>query len=164
LRGGEMGRWIVATLVLILVLSALGANAGAQKRNEKKTPKRSERVVEAPYDLPGLISPSSPASLCHTGYSCPQIPTATTERFVRIEIEDATGTATAFFLGQNTDPDSPALEEDYGTFCGSTGKKPIRLEALGAPLVVVPLVFGDVVCPGAVGTTGTVKATLSNLR
>lgn len=154
-----MRRWIVATLVFGLVLSALGAEAGAQGKNKKK-PKGSERVVEARYDGPVFGSPSSPGRLCYAPVTCPLIATSTKERFVRIAIEDASGTATAFFLGQETG-DSTDVETDYGIFCGSTGTKPIRLETPGAPLVVGPYLSGDVVCPGALGTTGMVRAILT---
>ncbi len=129
---------------------------------KKKKPKRVERVAEIQYEAPAIGTPSTVGVCFRPTNSCGDIATGSTESFVKMEIDDASGTAVAFTLGQDTDPDTFGTETTYGDFCGTTGDKPIQIEP-GFPLIVFPWAFGDVVCPGAFGTQGTIKATLSNL-
>lgn len=153
-----MRRALAVALAVGLLAGAFVAPAEAAKKKKKKV----ERVVEITYEAPALGTPSTVGVCFRPTNSCGDIATGATEKFVKMEIDDASGTAVAFTLGQDTDPDTFGTETTYGDFCGTTGDKPIEIQP-GAPLIVFPWAFGDVVCPGAFGTTGTIKATLSNL-
>lgn len=152
------------TIAVALSLGLLGAAlvAPAEAAKKKKKPKKVERVAEITYDAPAFGTPSTTGVCFRPTNSCGDIATGATEKFVKMEIDDATGTAVAFTLGQDTDPDALGTETKHGVFCGTTGDKAIKIEP-GYALIVFPWVFGDVVCPGAVATTGTITATLSNL-
>ncbi len=139
-----------------------GALVGPAEAGKKKKPKRVELVAEVRYEAPALGSPSTVGVCFRPTNSCGDIATGSTESFVKMEIDDASGTAVAFTLGQDTDPETFGTETQYGDFCGTTGDEPIKIEP-GFPLIVFPWAFGDIVCPGAFGTQGTIKATLSNL-
>lgn len=151
-----MKKAIAVALSLGLLGGALVAPAEAGKK------KRVERVAEIQYEAPALGTPSTTGVCFRPTNSCGDIATGGSERFVKMEIDDASGTAVAFTLGQDTDPDTFGTETQYGDFCGTTGDKAIKIKP-GFPLIVFPWAFGDVACPGAFGTQGTVKATLSNL-
>lgn len=80
-----------------------------------------------------------------------------------MEVADASGTPTAFTIAQKSDPAASLTAETMGgPFCGSSGKEPVKLMP-GVEVVVRVYAFGDVVCPGAFGTTGTVTAVFSNV-
>lgn len=149
-----MRRAIAVALALGLLT---GAFVGPAEAGKKK-----KRVAEVTYEAPALGSPSTIGVCFRPTNSCGDIPTAATEKFVKMEIDDASGTAVAFTLGQDTDPETFGTETTYGDFCGTTGKKALKIKP-GFPLIVFPWAFGDIVCPGAFGTTGTITATLSNL-
>lgn len=150
-------------LVLMMVIGLIfGSIATADAKKKKKAPKKVERVVESKYEAPAIGAPSGVGVCFRPTNSCGDIATGGEESWVKLEVIDATGTATAFTLGQDTDPDTPGTETTFGDFCGTTGDETIQIQP-GLPLVVFPWAFGDVVCPGAFGTQGTIKATLSNL-
>ncbi len=154
-----MRKAIAVALALGLLAGAMVAPAEAGKKKKKK---RVERVAETTYEAPALGSATTGGVCLRPTNSCGDIATSGDEKCVKVEIADATGTAVAFTLGQDSDPATLGTELDYGQFCGTTGDEPIEIEP-GYPLVVFPWAFGDVVCPGGVATTGTVTATLSNL-
>lgn len=156
-----MKKTMAVALSLGLLVGALVAPAEAGKKKKKK-PKRVERVAEITYDGPAWGSASTGGVCFRPTNSCGDIATGGDEKFVKMEIDDATGTSVAFTLGQDTDPDTFGTETQYGLFCGTTGDEAIEIEP-GYPLIVFPWAFGDVACPGAVATTGTITATLSNL-
>ncbi len=139
-----------------------GALVGPAEAGKKKKPKRVERVAEIQYEAPAIGTATAGGFCIRATGSCGDIATGSTESFVKMEIDDASGTAVAFTLGQDTDPNTLGTETQYGDFCGTTGDEAIKIEP-GFPLIVFPWAFGDVVCPGAFGTQGTIKATLSNL-
>lgn len=156
-----MKKTLAVALSLGLLVGALVGPAEAGKKKKKK-PKKVERVAEITYDAPALGSASTGGVCLRPTNSCGDIATGATEKFVKMEIADLSGTAVAFTLGQDTDPDALGTETQYGLFCGTTGDEAIQIEP-GYPLIVFPWAFGDVVCLGGVGTTGTITATLSNL-
>ena len=152
-----MRKAIIVALVLGLVAGSLSAPAVAKK----KKPKKVERVVELTYDLgaTGAGAPVGTGACLRPTNSCGDIPTGSTEKYVTVEITDAAGLPVAFSLTQDTDPDAIGSESDLGEFCGKT-EEPIAIEP-GFTIVVFPWTVGPA-C-GSVATTGTVKATLSNL-
>ena len=156
-----MKRFLVLALVLGLVAGALVGPATAGKKKKKKKPKRVERVVETKYEAPafGAAPPGNGVCLRPTN-SCGDIATGPKEKYVKVEITDATGLPVAFHLGQDTDPDALGTESSLGDFCGTTGDEPIEIEP-GFTIVVFPWALG-ITC-ASVATQGTVTGTLSNL-
>jgi len=148
-----MKKTIIAVVALGLLAGSLVAPAAAGKKK-----KRVERVAETKYEAPAI---GSGAGVCfRPTNSCGDIATGATEKFVRVEITDATGLPVSFSLAQDTDPDTFGSEKDLGDFCGTTGDATIAIEP-GYPIVVFPWAVGPA-C-GSIATQGTVKATLSNL-
>lgn len=157
-----MKKAIVLALVLGLIAGMMSVPATAGKKKKKKKPKRVERVVETTYDAPAIgASPPGNGVCLRPTNSCGDIAVGAKEKWVKVEITDATGTPVAFSLGQDTNPDELGTEEDLGDYCGDTGDKAIKLKP-GYAIVVFPWAAG-VGC-ASLATTGTVKATLSNLK
>ncbi|MDQ3964561.1 MAG: hypothetical protein M3277_11730 [Actinomycetota bacterium] len=147
-----MKRIVITALVLGLVFGAV-ATAEAGK---KKKPKKTKRVVETVYDAPAIGSRGG-VCLAATN-SCGDIPTGPDEYFVTIEITDQTGLDVYATVGQDLDGDT--FTDTSTTICGKN-EEPIPIEP-GIAITVFPWAVGRPSCPG-VATTGTVKATLSNL-
>ncbi len=152
------------TGAVCLLFAALVGMLAAPADAAKRKPKRVAREVAATYALPFLGGPSTPGG-CFTagplGNPCPTFGTTRIERWVTMEVQDASGTPTAFEIHQS---DDELLSSTYvgGPFCGSSGPVPVRLTP-GVEVIVFVYSSGDVVCPGAVGTTGTVTAVFSNV-
>ena len=142
-----------------LVAASLAVPAEAAKK--KKAPKRVERVVEWKYEAPALGSPDSGGVCLRPTMSCIDIATGATERYITIEATDATGTAIAIEIGQDTDPAAFGTEHNVGVVCGKT-TEPLEIQP-GAPIVGFPWALGGITCPGGFATNGTIKAVLSNL-
>ena len=145
-----MKRAIVVAVVLGLVAGSLAAPATAgQKKKKAKVIKKVERVVESVYEAPAIGSGTG--ACLHATNSCNRMGVALDERYVRIEIKDATGTKVRFSIQQDG--------KMIGSFCGSTGDDPVEV-APGGELFIFPWTAGT--CPG-VATQGKVMATFSNL-
>ncbi len=153
-----MKKTIAVALSLGLLGGALVAPAEAGKK--KKKPQRVERVAEIQYEAPAIGTATAGGFCLRPTNSCGDIATGSTENFVKMEIDDASGTAVAFTLGQDTDPETFGTETQYGKFCGTTGDEPIKIQP-GFALVVFPWLLGPT-CP-SIATQGGVTATLSNL-
>lgn len=152
-----MKKVVVTAIVIGLVAGSLAAPAVAKKKKAKKV----ERVVELTYDLgaTGVGTPLGTGVCFRPTNSCGDIPVGSTEKFISVEIKDATGLPVSFSLTQDTDPDSFGSESDLGDFCGKTDE-PIAVEP-GFNVIVFPWTLGPG-C-GSAATTGTVTAKLSNL-
>ena len=148
-------------LVLMMILGLIVGSIATAEAGKKK--KRVERVAESVYDAPAIGTATAGGVCPHATNSCALIATGAQDRFVRVDVEDATGTPVAFSLGQDTDPDALGTEVIYGDFCGTTGDEPIALEAPGLEILTFVWAWGDVACPTGIATTGTVIATFSNL-
>lgn len=145
----------VVCLLFVLVAGMLVAPADAAKRKPKKV----TREAVATYRYPAVGSPST-RSAC---LPCPVFTISATERWVKMEVfDDASLAPVAFSIFQNTDNNNAVLEKVGGPFCGSSGKQPVEITP-GVDVGFTVYSFGDVVCPGAVGTTGTVRAVFSNV-
>ncbi|MGH2753403.1 MAG: hypothetical protein ACRDLB_03135 [Actinomycetota bacterium] len=157
-----MKKALVVALVLGLVAGAMSAPATAKKK--KKKPKKIERVVEVEYQGPGVGISTPGASV---GY-CYQYPVSDTcltvipekgEKYIKIEVADASGTAVAGFISQG-DLDGDGIGDLYGEFCGAH-MEPVQLEVAGGAF---DLSLYDGVCGTgpSVMTSGTIKITLSS--
>lgn len=153
-----MKKSIVVLLILGLVssFSALPAQAGKKK-------KRIERVVEINYDRPGIGV--APAGGYPTGFpeAATEIPTSVNDKYIKIEIEDASGGSVWGFISQG-DLDGNGVNDDgYANFCGSQEEsQPVA--APGTPILGIYAYAGacDDGTPSTM-TTGTIKVTFSNM-
>ena len=146
--------WLVC-LALALLAGALVAPAQAAKEKRKKTTRR----VVAPYDNPtlGLASGTGGAACL----PCPTFDVSAKDMWVKMVIEDDVSPAPAAFGIRQSRPDGSCCDEVAGPFCGSTGRRPVRISP-GLDVLVYVFASGDIACPGALGTTGIVRATFSN--
>lgn len=159
-----MKRAISVVLALGLLAGAFALPAEAAKKKKKKVV-RVERVVEYPYQGPG-IGVSTPAAA--VGYCYPE-PTACAtfapepgERYIKIEVVDSTGTTIAGSISQG-DQDGDGVGDLYGQFCGAHAE-PIELAVEGAPFDLSMYSGSCFGTPSpSVMSTGTVKITFSNL-
>ena len=163
-----MKKTIVTALVVGLVAGAMVLPAEAGKK--KKKPVRIEKVVELEYtggEL-GVNTPVASGGVCLNGtdaFNCKSIiPPGAEFKYIKIEIQDATGMTVGGFIAQQ-DSDGDGLQDGYGTFCGAHAES-VPLELPGS-VVGVSLYPGA--CDGAgtptpsTPTTGTIVATFSTL-
>jgi hypothetical protein len=157
----QMKRAIVVALILGLIAGALAAPAAAQKKKKKKKNVRVERVVEGMYETPAIGHPDVIVG-CAGTTGCATIGVAANERFVKIEIEDASGLPVYATAGQDLDGDQ--LADKSFSFCGTTGEEPMEIEP-GFEINIFISAGPGVrkVCPGAATGPGKAIATLSNL-
>lgn len=154
---------IVCVLFALLIGTPVGPADAAKRRPEKVT-----REAEETYGLPWLGTPSVPAGACVSwagvGNPCPTFPISKSERWVTMEVTDASGTPTAFKIYQITAGDlNVEVTPVGGPFCGSSGKDPVELTP-GLTVHIKVYALGEAVCPGSVGTSGTVRGVFSNVR
>ncbi len=147
----------VACLLFALVAGTFVAPANAAKEPSRKA----SREAVATYELAWPSSPSTGEG-CFGDDNCPTFSVSRSERWVSIDVEDASGTPTAFKIAQITDADDSSTETVGGPFCGSSGKQPVKLTP-GARIIIRVYALGDTVCPGSVGTSGRIRAVFSNL-
>ena len=144
-------------LVFVLLAGALVAPADAGNRKPKKV----TREVVATYDHPVFGFVFLDNGLCAPCRA--QFETSAHERWITVAVEDAVSPAPVAFLIMEVDPDGGRHQVDGGgPFCGSTGDQPVEIRP-GYRIFVSVYSFGDVVCPGAVATTGTITALFSNV-
>lgn len=145
-----MKKTLILLLALSLAASALVGPAGAKKKR-----KRAERVVEVRYEQPAVGSGTTGG----VGLGIPTIATASSEVFVSVEVTDDVNPMAGVRVRWDLDGDGTS---DGAFFvCGKT-EEPVAIPG-GVVLDVFPYIGGDASCPGSSATTGTVKATLSNL-
>ena len=146
-----MKKTLIVLMALSIAASMLAAPAGAKK----KKPKRIERVAEVRYEQPAIGSGTTGG----VGLGIPQIPTSSKEVFVSIEVTDDVNPMAGVRIRWDVDGDGTSEGAFY--VCGKTDE-PLALPG-GVTLDIFPYIGGDASCPGSSATTGTVKATLSNL-
>jgi hypothetical protein len=149
-----MKRTPVACLLVALLAGTLMGPAEAARG-------RVSREAVDTYELPWPGSPSISQG-CFGDDNCPSFTAAKSERWVSVEVTDDSGTPTAFRVVQITEGDHHPTETASRPFCGSTGE-PVKVTR-GAEVAVRVYALGDAVCPGSLGTSGTVTAVFSNLR
>lgn len=151
-----MKRTGLVLLAFALLAGIVVAPADAGNRNRKKV----TREAVGTYDYPtfGSASTTGACAPCH-----PYFPATPQERWVAVTVEDAVSPAPVAFSIKEVSPDGGrSTIEGGGPFCGSTGDRPVQIEP-GLRIFVSVYAFGDVICPGAVATTGTITATFSNV-
>ena len=152
-----MKRTGLVCLLFVLLAGTLVAPADAAKRNRKKV----TREAVATYDYPVFGSASIENGACAPCH--PYIPTSAEERWVTVTVEDVHSPAPVAFSIREVAADGARLPvEGGGPFCGSSGEQPVEIRP-GFQVFVAVYAFGDVVCPGAIATTGTVTAVFSNV-
>lgn len=143
----------------IAVALALGMLGGAliapAQAGKKRKPKRVERQAEASYTGAFNVLYFSSGGQNFGGVA---FPTGGSEKFVALEIKDASGLPSFATIGQDLDGDSFA--DTSHEMCGKT-EEPIQIE----PGYDVTVFLKQGPCNGgpALVTEGTVAATFSNL-
>lgn len=156
-----MRRIVALTMILGLILGAVATAEAGKKRKPKRTT-RVMREVEVTYDGPAVGVGAAGVGACFVALnSCGNVAIGPDDRFMEVEVTDASGTAVQLDLGQDTDEATVGTEVDLGTICGASNE-PIAIQAPGVPITTFPWAFGSPDCPG-VATTGTIKFTFSNL-
>ena len=142
--------------VLFALLAGIAvAPADASRPDTQESTRR--RVV--PYDNPSVGAASGTGGAACL--PCPSFAISSAERWVRMEVHDEASPAPVAFDIRQRRPDGWCCQKVAGPFCGSTGKKPVQLTP-GLDVFVFVFASGDISCPGAIGTTGTVRAVLSH--
>ena len=149
-----MRKLIVSALTLSLVAGAIALPAVAGK------PKKVSRVAEGVYDNPAIGIPGVVGSPAAGG--AVEFPLGAKEKFISVEITDDLGQPVVATMSQHVDPSAPTWEI-FATICGSTPEplpvKPgvaVRVSVYTSPGPDQPTCVGP-------ATSGTIKATLSNL-
>lgn len=163
-----MRRAIAVALALGLLVGAFVGTAEAGKKKKKKKTARVEEVIEIEYQGGnlGANTPGPSGGVCFTDpsmpFSCKQaIPTKPGMKYIKVEVTDATGQKAGGFISQQ-DKDGDGLDDGYGNFCGAhTEAVPLELVSAPVGISLYPGVCSDG-SPSFV-TTGTIKATFSNL-
>ena len=149
-----MKKILVFALVLGLIAGALSMPATAKKKKKKK-PVRVERTVEGQYTgaAAGLYGNAGGNTIGGFAFA-----SGAEEKYVMVEITDASGTTISGSVGQ--DPDGDMTTDEKGTLCGST-EEPIAIE----PGVEVVVYVNQGACNGgpSIVTQGTIAVTFSNL-
>ena len=158
----------LSTLVILgLIFGAFMATPAEAKKKKKKA-KKTERVVEIDYTLGnlGVASPAFTGGVCFVDptmpASCKEVPVTASEKYIKVEVKDATGTSVPGFISQG-DTDGDGINDGYGEFCGSHDA-PVQLTAPGTPVGVsmYPGICADA-SGGGIPTSGTLVVTLSNM-
>ncbi|HJR46104.1 MAG TPA: hypothetical protein VJ927_10925 [Actinomycetota bacterium] len=158
-----MKKALAIALSFGLLAGAMIGNAEAAKKKKKKVVKV-ERVVELAYDSPGVgVAVQGGATGYPIGFPSSQdMPTSGEERYVKVEIVDASGQKVNGSLAQS-DQDGDMFVDDLGEpFCGAT-EEPIEFEP--GTTVVGVYAHNGTCADGtpSIMTTGTVTLTFSNL-
>lgn len=155
-------RKTLATLVAVgLVGGALLAPAAEAGKKKKKS---KPRVVTATYHTPaiGVATPvvSGGASRCDgtLNVGCAEFPTTGKDRYVRIQVTDASGQNVGGYVSQG-DTNGDGIGDLFGEFCGKH-TTPVAITP-GRPLKVS--LYGGTCADGSpsVVTTGEIKATFT---
>ena len=157
-----MKQTMAVLLTFGLVGGALAAGPAEAKKKKKKKPKRVERVVEHSYAAPspGVPGVAGACLAAFTGDSgCIDIPVTLDDKFVMVDVTDASGQTPAAILAQDTNSNQPGFEI-FHDFCGKT-EEPVAITP-GLTLRVSVYAGPSSSCAG-IGTTGDMKVTLSNL-
>ena len=151
-----MKRLIVTAVALGLLAGALALPAEAGKKKAKRV----ERVAEGTYANPAIGVPGVVGSAAAGGAF--EFPLGATEKFISVEITDDLGQPVIATMSQDTDPSTPTWEI-FATICGAT-EEPLPVEPGVAVRVSVYTSPGpdQPTCAGP-ATSGTIKATFSNL-
>ncbi|MFN2526809.1 MAG: hypothetical protein ABR505_11200 [Actinomycetota bacterium] len=145
-------------LILLTVLSGLILSSAAVPAQAKK--KAKPRVIEIAYTHPGIgVAPVG-------GYPADfpmgsEIQTLPTERYIKIEVTDASGQKVWGFISQGDLNGNNVNDDGYANFCGAH-PLPVPLADPGAPIIGI-YAFSGACEDGSMSvmTTGTIKISLS---
>ena len=151
-----MKRTAMVCLLVMVLAATLTAPVDAAKGNAGKVTRR----AVATYGNPTLGSASGTGGA--TCLPCPSFGVARTEAWVEVEVYDDASPAPGAFGIRQARRDGTCCIDVAGPFCGSTGTHPVRITR-GNKVYVFVYASGDVACPGAFGTSGSVKAVFSNV-
>jgi hypothetical protein len=163
-----MKKAVVVALTVGLIGGAIvgPAEAGKKKKKPAPAPVKVERVVEVDYQLTGvgIATPVRTGGVCPfadaTSQTCIEVLPEIGEKYVKIEVKDATGQKQYGFISQG-DVDGDGISDGYGTFCGAH-TEPVELAASAAVRVsFYPGATAD--CAPSIASTGTVVYTFSNI-
>lgn len=121
-----MKRWSIVAIGVLLIAGSMAQPAMANKKKKPPAPKKVERQATSDYQAPAIGFPEATWVCFRPTNSCGDIPIGGEEYYVKIEIADGSGTATAFALGQDTDPSTVGTDTDYGNSAGPPASKPSR--------------------------------------
>lgn len=146
---------MISALTIALVAGAFALPAEAGKK------KRTKRVATGAYENPAIGVPGVVGSAAAGG--AVEFPLGPTEKFISVEITDDLGQPVIATMSQDTDPSTPTWEI-FATICGGT-EEPLPVQPGVAVRVSVYTSPGpdQPTCAGP-ATSGTIKATLSNLK
>lgn len=147
---------------IVSVAIAIGLLAGfSALPADAKKPKKVTRVAEGTYDAPPLVVVGTCAQTGAVG--CVSFATSPKERYFSAEVTDQHGQPVYVSIGQDTNGDSQD-DATVGAFCGKT-TEPIPFD----PSAELHFWVGFTPDPGFAGcapgiaTSGSIKATFSNL-
>ena len=146
-------------IVTSVIIGLLGAGMAIPAEAGKK-PKKVTRKAEGTYDnpaigVPGVVGTSSAGGAFEFGIT-------SKEAFIDVEVVDGSGQPVMTTMSQDTNPDNTGWEI-FATFCGTT-EEPVPIEPGITVRVSVYTIPGPdhPTCTGP-ATSGTIKATFSNL-
>lgn len=144
-------RRLVAVALAVVVAAALQAPVIAAG-------KQRTRAVELRYTAPtpGFFA-FCDADRPEITVGCVQVMPEKGERFIHVQIADASGTATQGYVNQDSNGDGSSDVD--GLFCGST-EFPLKIVPKVPITIYVLAHLSD--CPDSVGTTGTMTATFGS--
>ncbi len=158
-------RKTITTLLVGGLVAGAFLVAPAEAGKKKYVRKASYTYTVPAFGQPDTVGfcPSEPAQ----ADGCATFPTSRKDKFVKVVINDASGTPTVGTLS-HPDQNGDGFVESLGSFCGKSKKVAIQP---GADLIVFPYMlgstgllesFGGAPFCASVGTTGTIKATFTS--
>ena len=152
-----MRKLIVASVIIGLLGAGLVVPAAAGKGKSKKVTRKAEGTYDNPaIGIPGVVGTSSAGGAVEFGLT-PK------EAFIEVEVVDASGQPVMTTMSQDTTPDNTTGWEIFATICGKS-EEPIPVEPGITVRVSVYTIPGPdyPTCAGP-ATSGTIKASFSNL-
>lgn len=141
----QQGRFTVLMLVASLLLAALALPAQARVSGKSRT-------ASGTYAAASIMAYNCAET---EGLGCVRFTPKAGERFIHVEVQDATGMPVYAYVNQDANGDG--YSDIDGAICGRT-RYPLRIVP-HVPVHVFVLPSYSF-CPGAVATRGTVEATL----
>lgn len=156
---GKTRKLVVLGLAAVLMVSSLGGVADAKKKKKKKKPVKIERTAEAVYDAPAIGHPDVIVG-CSGSVGCATFAIGAEEAYIQLEIVDSTGLPVYGSVSQDIDGDG--FGDGGFNICGSTTEPMPIQPGVEVNIFISAFPGTSPACAGA-GTTGTVKAVISNL-
>lgn len=148
----------------LAVALAAGLLAGAfvgpaEAGKKKKKPVKTERVAESTYDGPAIGSSDIGGVCLVATNSCGNFLALPEEKYMSVEITDSAGFPVSASVSWDTDGDG--ISDTGFEVCGKT-EEPQEIDP-SYEINVFVWALPSPTCPVAIATTGTIKATFSNM-